>query len=79
MINTACATSGPILDAAYARLDLPKTHPVSKDKIVTETHELRSYDFFFASNPEVEKSLQQLDVKPGQICEQLSGGLPKDC
>jgi len=76
MINTACATSGPILDAAYARLGLPQTHPVSKDKIVTETRELRSYDFFFASNPEVEKSLQQLDVKPGQILRTTFGWTP---
>ncbi len=60
LVNTACATSGPILNQAYARLGLPPSHTVTEDKIETETRELRAYDYFFAPNAEVEKSLADL-------------------
>jgi glycosyltransferase involved in cell wall biosynthesis len=76
MINTACASSGPILDAAYRRLGLPLTHPVSEERIVTESNELRLHDFHFASNPEVEKSLLKLGVKPDQILSTTFGWKP---
>jgi hypothetical protein len=42
MINAACATSGPILDAAYARLGLPATHPVTAEVIAARRRNLRS-------------------------------------
>lgn len=67
MINAACATSGPILDAAYARLGLPATHPVTADVIAGETGELALYDYHFASNPEVELSLLELGVNQERI------------
>ena len=77
MINSACATAGPILDAAYARLELPTTmHPVSPEKISQENKELSSYDFFFASNPEVESSLIRLGVQPDQILSTTFGWNP---
>lgn len=63
MINSACATSGPLLDAAYAGLGLPPTHGVTPAKIAVETAELQAYDYVFASNPEVEESLRRLDLE----------------
>ena len=67
LVNTACATSGPILDQAYARHGLAPRHTVTKDKIETETRELRAYDYFFAPNAEVEKSLANLGFAAEQI------------
>jgi glycosyltransferase involved in cell wall biosynthesis len=77
MINSACATSGPILDAAYARLGLPATHLVTPETIATETRELQEYDYFFASNPEVEASLMRLDVTRDQILPTTFGWNPE--
>lgn len=77
MINSACATSGPILDEAYARLGLPPTHAVTQDVIEGETAELRLYDYYFASNPEVERSLLALDVRPEQILRTSFGWVPE--
>ena len=77
MINSACATSGPILDAAYARLGMPPTHAVTRDVIDGETAELRLYDYYFASNPEVERSLLALDVRPEQILRTSFGWRPE--
>lgn len=77
MINSACATSGPILDEAYARLGLPPTHGVSREVIEGETAELGLYDFFFASNPEVERSLLALGIRPEQILATSFGWRPE--
>jgi glycosyltransferase involved in cell wall biosynthesis len=77
MINSACAISGPILDEAYARLGLPPTHGVSREVIEGETAELRLYDYFFASNPEVERSLLALGVQPEQILPTSFGWRPE--
>ena len=77
MINSACATSGPLLDAAYARLGMPPTHAVTRDVIEGETAELRLYDYYFASNPEVERSLLALDVRPEQILRTSFGWRPE--
>lgn len=76
MINSACATSGPILDEAYARLGLPATHMVSPAVIEGETKELGLYDYFFASNPEVERSLLALGVEARQILPTTFGWRP---
>nr|WP_239579282.1 glycosyltransferase [Microlunatus panaciterrae] len=77
MINTACATSGPILDAAYARLGIPGSHSVTAEKISVETEELRLHDFLFASNPEVESSLSGVGVRPEQILRTTFGWTPE--
>lgn len=76
MINSACATSGPLLDAAYARLDLPPTHLVTRDVIEGETVELGLYDYFFASNPEVERSLVALGIESERILPTSFGWSP---
>lgn len=67
LVNTACAAAGPILDRAYARLGLEPTHTVTQEKIDTETRELQAYDYFFAPNAEVEKSLSAMGFRPEQI------------
>jgi glycosyltransferase involved in cell wall biosynthesis len=67
MINCACATSGPILNAAYTALSMPPSHPVDERMIEDETLELREYDFIFASNPEVETSLIRLGIQSDQV------------
>jgi glycosyltransferase involved in cell wall biosynthesis len=76
MINTACATSGPILDAAYARLSLLPAHSVSPEKIMQETNELALYDYVFASNPEVEDSLGRLGIPRSRILSTSFGWKP---
>jgi glycosyltransferase involved in cell wall biosynthesis len=76
MINCACATSGPILDAAYQALRIPPAHLVSADAIEDENLELREYDFIFASNPEVEVSLTRLGVRRDQILPTTFGWTP---
>ena len=76
MINAACATSGPILDAAYDRLGLPATHLVTPEVIAGETEELALYDYFFASNPEVERSLREVGVRAEQILSTTFGWDP---
>ena len=77
MINSACATSGPLLDAAYARLGMPPTHAVTREVIEGETAELALYDYYFASNPEVERSLLALDVRPEQLLRTSFGWVPE--
>lgn len=77
MINSACATSGPLLDTAYARLGMPPTHAVTREVIEGETAELRLYDYYFASNPEVERSLLALDIRPEQILPTSFGWRPE--
>ena len=67
MVNTACATAGPILNRAYAALGLAPTHTVTQQKIDAESRELRSYDYIFAANAEVEKSLSALGFTSEQI------------
>ncbi|MEZ0447913.1 glycosyltransferase [Cellulomonas sp. ICMP 17802] len=76
MINSALATSGPILDAAYARLGLPPTHTVTAQGIADETLELALYDYVFASNPEVERSLQAVGIPSAQILTTTFGWSP---
>ncbi|MFV0458016.1 MAG: glycosyltransferase [Actinomycetales bacterium] len=73
MINTACATAGPILDAAYAQAGLPPDHPVTPQKISQEVDELGRHDYFFASNPEVERSLQALGIDRSHILRTTFG------
>lgn len=76
MINSACATSGPLLDRAYGRLGLPPTHPVTKEKIEEESRELAAHDFFFASNPEVETSLADLGIGHQRVLATSFGWSP---
>lgn len=76
MINSTLATSGPILDAAYARSSLPPTHGVTAATIADETAELGLYDYVFASNPEVERSLAELGISPERILSTTFGWAP---
>ena len=62
MINGACATSLHILDAAYSRLGMHPDHSITPQHVVIENEVLNEYDFIFASNPEVEKSLKRLGI-----------------
>lgn len=77
MINSACATSGPILDEAYSRLGMEPTHGVTAEVIAGETEELKLYDYHFASNPEVERSLLALGTRPGQVLPTTFGWRPE--
>lgn len=77
MINSALATAGPILDAAYRRLGLEPTHGITSSAIADETRELGLYDYFFASNPEVERSLLDLGIRPDQILPTTFGWRPE--
>jgi len=84
MINTACATAGPILDEAYRRHGRVPDHPVTEAKIRAESAELRLYDYIFANNAEVERSLQSLGIAREKIVstsfgwsrERFAGGRP---
>lgn len=76
MINSALATSGPILDAAYARLGLASSHTVTASAIADESAELALYDYVFASNPEVERSLAALGIAPERVLPTTFGWKP---
>lgn len=77
MINSACATARPLLDAAYERLGLPATHPVTAEAVAGESAELRLVDYAFASNPEVERSLLDVGMRPEQILPTTFGWEPR--
>lgn len=77
MINSACATSRPILDAAYARQGLAPSHRVTAEKVAAENAELALYDRIFVSNPEVEKSLLALGIAPERILPTTFGWRPE--
>ncbi|WP_372593086.1 glycosyltransferase [Actinotalea sp.] len=77
MINSALATSGPILDRAYSRLGLEPSHGVTAEAIAGETAELPLYDYLFASNPEVERSLLDVGIRPEQILSTTFGWRPE--
>lgn len=77
MINSALATSGPILDEAYRRLGLEPNHGITAEAIADETDELALYDYVFASNPEVERSLLDLGIRPDQILSTTFGWRPE--
>lgn len=76
MINSALATAGPILDAAYRRLGMPATHGITDEQIAAEVAELGLYDFAFASNPEVERSLERLGFGPERVLRTTFGWNP---
>lgn len=76
MINSAMAVAGPILDAAYRRLGLLPTHGITADWIRTENEELALYDYVFASNPEVERSLAAAGVESRRILPTSFGWSP---
>jgi glycosyltransferase involved in cell wall biosynthesis len=67
MINCTCATHGEILDAAYEALDMPPAHLATAQVIEDEIRELHEYDFVFASNPEVEASLERIGIPHDRI------------
>ena len=73
MINTACATSGPILDRAYAALSLPPTHPVTRERIAAEIEELRLYDFILSPDDPVDKSLLDIGIPEERIVKITTG------
>jgi glycosyltransferase involved in cell wall biosynthesis len=73
MINSTIATAGAILDAAYEALKIPPAHLATARAIEDETRELREYDFLFASNPEVEASLERLGIRRDQILQATFG------
>ena len=67
MVNTACPTSGPILDAVYTKHGLPLHHNIHDGLIAFERDELPRYDRLFAPNPEVEDSLLRLGIPRERI------------
>lgn len=77
MINTTCAVSRPLLEAAYARIGLPPSHSVSEAAVAGENAELALVDFVFASNPEVEQSLLQVGVPEERILPTTFGWEPR--
>ncbi|SEQ12377.1 glycosyltransferase family 4 protein [Microlunatus flavus] len=77
MINTALATSGPLLDDAYARLGLAPTHGIGPERIASESDALRRYDAVFAPNPEVEASLRRLGLDQARILPTSFGWSPE--
>lgn len=73
MINTPCATSGPILDRAYAALALPPTHQITRDRIASENEELRMYDFILSPDYVVDKSLLDIGIPEERIVKITTG------
>lgn len=77
MINSACATARTILDEAYTRQGMEITHKVTEQKVAAENAELQFYDYIFASNPEVEKSLKALSIPGHKILPTSFGWRPE--
>jgi glycosyltransferase involved in cell wall biosynthesis len=75
MINTFQGTAKKILDRAYARWALPSGCSISQQDIDFEISELNLYDFVFAPNPEVERSLQEAGVETQRIISTSFGWL----
>jgi len=67
MINNPVAAAKPILDAAYARFGVNPIHNATDAKVAHEAEELPLYHRIFASNAEVEKSLQRLGIDASRI------------
>jgi glycosyltransferase involved in cell wall biosynthesis len=76
MINTVMAYTKPILDEAYERLGLPPNHNITQERIDRELYELSFYDFIFAPNPWVEKSLVKVGIDPARILRSSFGWSP---
>lgn len=73
MINTALGHAGPILDRAYSRVGLEQQEPITGQRVAAERKELALYDYVFASNPEVEKSLLDIGLHESRILSTTFG------
>ncbi|HEY6630836.1 MAG TPA: glycosyltransferase family 4 protein [Rhizobiaceae bacterium] len=76
MINTFQGTAKKILDRSYGRLALPSGCTISQRDIDFEICELSLYDFVFAPNPEVERSLHEAGVEAQRIISTSFGWSP---
>lgn len=77
MINTCQGTAKSILDRAYDRLQLPRTHTITELAVRDEQRELRLYDYVFAPSSEVEKSLLKTGVERARIVPTSYGWFPE--
>ena len=76
MINTTVGYAKTILDDAYDRLGLKIDHTYSQERVDSEQDELALYDYIFASNFWVEKSLLEAGIKPARILRSSFGWSP---
>lgn len=76
MINCFRGTAKRILDDAYDGLDIPRNHPIDTESVALERAELALYNYVFASNAEVEKSLVEAGVDPARILPTSFGWAP---
>ncbi len=76
MINCFQGTAKAILDRACLAAGVPMAHGITQKDVEEEVRELALYDYAFASNPEVEKSLLEAGIGPGRILSASFGWSP---
>ncbi len=72
-VNTHEAHSKAILDKAYAELNLPSTHGVSTEKIVTESAKLALADYVYSCSPIMTQSMLDNGVPKNKILQTSYG------
>lgn len=75
-INSTLENASRILKLAYASSSLEQRYPITEAAIAEEKRELGMYDYVFASNPEVEKSLLKIGLAESRILRTTFGWNP---
>ena len=78
MINTHSGTSRRILDAEFARLDLPITHDVTEESVRREIEQLALSDFIVSPSECVDDSLLEWGIPEERIIQSTFGWSPGD-
>ena len=76
MINTTVGNAKAILDEAYDRLGLKPDHMITQEQVNQERDELALYDYIFAPNLWVAKSLLEAGIEPARILHSSFGWSP---
>lgn len=76
MINTCMGYARAILDEAYDRSGLQRSHTISQERVDKERDELALYDYIFAPNVWVEKSLLEAGINQARILRSSFGWSP---
>ena len=78
MINTHSGTSRRILDAEFARLNLPITHDVTEESVRSEIEQLALSDFIVSPSECVDDSLLEWGIAEDRIIRSTFGWSPAD-
>ncbi len=76
MINTCMGMVKSVLESAYNRHGYRSSQNISEESVEREREELALYDYIFASNPIVERSLQETGIDASRIIASTFGWTP---